>query len=114
VKIEIRYNAPYAAELDFEYGMKKMNYKYFDDVNELMAWLKSVNDMVWRAKIDNFVKWLKDYKGVVDLGYIVLIDGEKIERIINIHIHYSVWLERPAVRFAEIAEFTSEDFEDDD
>ena len=69
---------------------------------------------VWIAKLDNFEKWLKAYRNVIDLGYLVFYENGKIERIINIHIHYSVWLERPAVRFAEIAEFTSEFEEDED
>jgi hypothetical protein len=116
MKYRIADSAPYMIEIDFyEPKPRRVNYRFFVDVNKLTKWLENMNDRIWRPKIDNFTKWLKEYRDVIDLGYLVLFDEKgEIERIVNIHIHYSVWLQRPALRIVEIAEFTSEWFEDED
>jgi hypothetical protein len=115
MKIQISYHSGDSVELDFETRLRKMDYKYFAKVDELKAMLEKSGDRKWIPRLDNFERWLKNYKGVIDLGYIVLLNEKgEIERIINIHLHYSVWLQRPAIRISEIAEFVSEWFEDED
>jgi hypothetical protein len=73
------------------------------------------NDRVWPARIERFERWLKNYTIIADLGYIAFYNEEKeIERIIGIHIYYSVWLKRPLLRVADITEFTVEVEEEED
>jgi hypothetical protein len=101
-------------EIDF-FPLKLIDviYRYVENLEKLKELVKG--DMVWPALIDNYEKWLKDYKGVVDLGYLVFFNkGGKIERIVGIHIYYSAFARRPILRLVEIAEFRSESFDDDD
>jgi len=88
------------------------SYRYVESLEKLKELVKS--DRVWPALLDNYEKWLKNYKIVADLGYIVFYNGSKIERIVGIHIYHSVWTEKPMLRLVEIAEFKSESFDDDD
>jgi hypothetical protein len=114
VNVRIDYCSYGSCAVDFfDAKPLQINYRYFASLNELKEELR--NDRVWPPKVERFEKWLKAYDVVADLGYLVVYNKERrAERIINIHIYYSVWLRRPVLRVADISEFTIEVEEEED
>jgi hypothetical protein len=114
MKVRIDSCSRWDCEIDF-FPPKPLNisYQYVESLEKLKELVKS--DMVWPAKIHNYEKWMKNYKIVADLGYVIFYgDGGKIARIVGVHLFHSTWLERPELRIVEIAEFVPEFFDDDD
>jgi hypothetical protein len=80
---------------------------YVDSLSKLLDIIR--NDIVWPAKVERFVRWLKNnYKIINDLGYVVIQRNGRIERILNITIFYSAWLKRPAMKIVDISVFELE------
>jgi hypothetical protein len=112
VNIRIDYCSYGSCAVDFFEGLLQIGYHYVDNLEALKKKLEN-DAKVWLPKIERFEKWLKEYDIIADLGYLIFYRKGKIERIIGIHLYYSVWLKRPILRVADISEFTVEDEEDD-
>jgi hypothetical protein len=118
VNIRIDYCSPDSCALDFfEARLLQIDYQYFNNLDALKKKLENSDSFnkVWLTRIERFEKWLKTYDVIADLGYLVFYNKERrVERIVNIHMYYSVWLKRPLLRVSDITEFTVEVEEEED
>jgi hypothetical protein len=76
---------------------------YIESLDELNRTIK--DDMVWPPKVARFLRWLRNYKVIRDLGYVIVRRNGRIERILAINMFYSVWLKRPALKVVDISSF---------
>lgn len=117
MNIRVDYCAFYACVVDlgdWKPTPQHITYQYVRTLDDLKKMLKEEDRMIWLPRVYEFEKWLKEYEVVADLGYLIFIKQNRIERIVNIHIFYSKWVNRPQIRLVEIAEFISEIEEEDD
>ena len=112
MNVRIDYCSYGSCALDFfSERPQKLNYQYYRNRDELATTLrKTGNDdyRIWLPRLERFEKWMKNYPDTIDLGYLVFSKNGRIEKIVNIHLYYSVWLKRPLLRASDISEFTVE------